>query len=189
MNKKILMIDNYDSFTYNIVAITRKYAEVTVVRNDEINLNELDQFDQFIISPGPGLPSDAGQLMDAIRFYHDKKSMLGICLGHQAIASFFNAELRKLENPVHGKQSEVSVIKKSDITRSVPNQILVGRYHSWVVHEKISESLESIMETDSGEIMGLQHKKYPIYGLQFHPESILTPLGETFIKNFINKVS
>jgi anthranilate synthase component 2 len=177
--KKIVIIDNYDSFTYNLAHLVRELgAEVTVLRNDRFQLSELEDFDKIILSPGPGIPSEAGLLLDVIRTYAGRKPMLGVCLGHQAIGEVFGAKLENLSEVYHGVQSECTYEGR---------RMLIGRYHSWVVsNEHFPDCLEVTARTDDGQIMALRHRQYDIRGVQFHPESVLTPEGKALISEWLN---
>jgi len=195
---KIVIIDNYDSFTYNLSHLVKELgADVTVVRNDQFVLNELEQFDKIILSPGPGIPSEAGLLLDVIRMYAGKKPILGVCLGHQAIGEAFGGKLENLSDVFHGvatpchilssQHSDGSDMAADPLFATLPATITVGRYHSWVVSkEDFPACLEVTAESDEGQIMALRHREYPVYGIQFHPESVLTPEGKIIIKNYIN---
>lgn len=200
---RLLIIDNYDSFTYNLSHLVKELgAEVTVIRNDQFNLNELEEYDKIILSPGPGIPSEAGLLCDVIRAYAGKKPILGVCLGHQAIGEVFGAQLENLSEVFHGvatpchiKSSPVrsdvvedlqSPIPLDEIFAGLPPEITVGRYHSWVVSKNnFPDCLEITAVSDEGQIMALRHRTYDIHGIQFHPESVLTPNGIDIIKNFV----
>lgn len=200
---RLLIIDNYDSFTYNLSHLVKELgAEVTVIRNDQFNLNELEEYDKIILSPGPGIPSEAGLLCDVIRAYAGKKPILGVCLGHQAIGEVFGAQLENLSEVFHGvatpchiKSSPVrsdvvedlqSPIPLDEIFAGLPPEITVGRYHSWVVSKNnFPDCLEITAVSDEGQIMALRHRTYDIHGIQFHPESVLTPDGIDIIKNFV----
>jgi anthranilate synthase component 2 len=185
---KILVLDNYDSFTYNLVHIVEKYAnkEVVVFRNDEIDLEDVEQFDEIILSPGPGLPEEAGILKPLIKKYSPTKRIFGVCLGHQAIAEVFGAKLQNMEEVLHGVSTPVHVIEESDIFEGISGDISVARYHSWIVDkETMPDELLTTSDDINGEIMSLIHIKYDVRGVQFHPESILTPRGELMIKNFL----
>ena len=177
--KKIVIIDNYDSFTYNLAHLVRELgAEVTVLRNDRFQLSELEGFDKIILSPGPGIPSEAGLLLDVIRAYAGRKPMLGVCLGHQAIGEVFGAKLENLSEVYHGVQSECTYEGR---------RMLIGRYHSWVVsNDGFPDCLEVTARTDDGQIMALRHRQYDIRGVQFHPESVLTPEGKALISEWLN---
>ena len=190
---KIVIIDNYDSFTYNLAHLIKELgAEVTVYRNDQPEVQSLIdnanniEFDKIVLSPGPGIPSEAGLLLDVIRTYYDKKPILGVCLGHQAIGEAFGAQLENLSDVFHGVASPCHIDRRDLIFRSLPETITVGRYHSWVVsYASFPACLEITAWSDEGQIMALRHKELNIHGIQFHPESVLTPYGKTIIKNFI----
>ena len=185
---KIAVIDNYDSFTYNLVHYLEKQdAMVTVFRNNELDVEELEDFDKILLSPGPGLPSEAGSLLEIIESYHKIKPILGICLGHQAIAEYFGAKLENQKSVTHGQSDEITIIVKDEILyKNLSNQITVGRYHSWVVsHENFPEILEITSINKDNQIMSLRHKNHDVKGVQFHPESILTTQGEAIIKNWL----
>ena len=185
---KIVIIDNYDSFTYNLSHLVKSLgAQVTVLRNDRFDLPQIEQFDKIILSPGPGIPSEAGLLLDVIRNYAGRKSMLGVCLGHQAIGEVFGDSLENLSEVFHGVATEGTQFGKDYIFKGLPERIVMGRYHSWVVsREAFPECLEITAVSDEGQIMALRHRRFDIHGIQFHPESVLTPCGETIIRNFIN---
>ena len=185
---KIAVIDNYDSFTYNLVHLIKELdEEVDVLRNDTFKLEELSPYDKLVFSPGPGIPKEAGLLEEVIRFYKDKKPMLGVCLGEQAIAEVFGARLENLPQVFHGKQTPVRLLNNGSLFRHLPEQISVGRYHSWIVSTKdFPDCLEITALSPEGYIMALNHKDYPIYGIQFHPESILTPDGKQIMQNFLH---
>lgn len=197
---KIVIIDNYDSFTYNLAHLVRELgAEVTVLRNDQFELPQLEEYDKIILSPGPGIPSEAGLLLDVIRTYAGKKPMLGVCLGHQAIGEVFGAKLENLKEVYHGVATEGTVRYEEPGARSqepgelvdkifagLPQRIIMGRYHSWVVsRDGFPDCLEVTAESDEGQIMALRHREYDIRGIQFHPESVLTPDGVRIIKNWL----
>ncbi|MGI6232168.1 MAG: anthranilate synthase component II [Prevotella sp.] len=184
---KIVIIDNYDSFTYNLAHLVRELgAEVSVYRNDQFTLNQLEPFDKIILSPGPGIPSEAGLLLDVIRHYAGRKSMLGVCLGHQAIGEVFGAKLTNLKEVYHGVATEGTQFGIDPIFKGLPKRIMMGRYHSWVVDRTgFPESLEVTAVSDDGQIMGLRHRNYDIHGIQFHPESVLTPMGKQIVKNWL----
>ncbi len=187
---KIVIIDNYDSFTYNLSHLVKELgAEVTVLRNDQFALADLKPFDKIILSPGPGIPSEAGLLCDVIRTYAGQKPILGVCLGHQAIGEVFGARLENLSEVFHGVATPCSVcIGTADtLFRGLPPTITVGRYHSWVVSKDgFPDCLEVTAESDEGQIMALRHRRFDIHGIQFHPESVLTPDGSAIIRNFLN---
>lgn len=184
---KIVIIDNYDSFTYNLSHLVKELgADVTVFRNDKFLLNEIEQYDKIILSPGPGIPSEAGLLLDVIRTYRGRKPMLGVCLGHQAIGEEFGARLTNLSTVYHGVATEGTQYGNDPIFRGMPKRIIMGRYHSWVVDStSLPECLEVTAMSDDGYIMALRHRHYDIHGIQFHPESVLTPEGRQIVKNWL----
>ena len=185
---KIVIIDNYDSFTYNLSHLIKEIgAEVTVIRNDQFTLNQLERFDKIVLSPGPGIPSEAGLLPDVIKTYKGRKPILGVCLGHQAIGEVFGGTLENLSDVFHGVATEGTQFSNDYIFDSLPKRITMGRYHSWVVsRENFPTCLEVTAVSDEGQIMALKHKNYDIHGIQFHPESVLTPEGKTILRNFID---
>lgn len=185
---KIVIIDNYDSFTYNLSHLVKEMgADVTVFRNDQFSLDSLEAFDKIILSPGPGIPSEAGLLLDVIRTYAGKKPMLGVCLGHQAIGEAFGGRLENLSDVFHGVATPCHITADSPLFQGLAKDITIGRYHSWVVsREAFPECLEITAVSDEGQVMALQHRQMPIYGIQFHPESVLTPEGKEIIKNYID---
>ena len=185
---KIVIIDNYDSFTYNLAHLVKELGvKVTVYRNDQFELPQLEEFDKIILSPGPGIPSEAGLLLDVIRTYAGKKPMLGVCLGHQAIGEAFGAKLTNLSDVFHGVATEGTQFGNDPIFAGLPKRIVMGRYHSWVVSKDgLPECLEITAESDEGQIMALRHKTLDIHGIQFHPESVLTPEGKTMIGNWLS---
>jgi len=186
---KVLVFDNYDSFTYNLVQIIEKIlnTKVDVVRNDQISLEEIGKYDKIILSPGPGIPEEAGILLDVIRKYASTKSILGVCLGQQAIAEAFGGSLINLSEIFHGVATSAELVKNNTkLFRNLPSGLEVGRYHSWAVNpDNFPDELEITAVDKDGMIMALQHKTYDVHGVQFHPESILTPDGEAIIKNFL----
>ncbi|MCD1116834.1 anthranilate synthase component II [Chryseobacterium turcicum] len=185
---KILVFDNYDSFTYNLVQMIEQITnqKVDVYRNDEISLEEIEKYDKIILSPGPGIPEEAGILLDLIKKYAPTKSILGVCLGQQAIAEAFGGSLINLTEIYHGVATEAIQISEHKLFNDLPQTLEVGRYHSWAVNpENFPDELE-ITSTDSkGMIMSLKHKTYDVHGVQYHPESILTPDGKKIIENFL----
>ena len=185
---KIVIIDNYDSFTYNLAHLVKELgAEVTVYRNDKFTQNQLERFYKIILSPGPGIPSEAGLLLDVIKAYAGRKPMLGVCLGHQAIGELFGAKLTNLKDVYHGVSTEGTQFGNDPIFAGLPKRITMGRYHSWVVDRSgFPECLDVTAVSDDGQIMGLQHKNYNIHGIQFHPESVLTPQGKSIVENWLN---
>ena len=184
---KIVIIDNYDSFTYNLSHLLKELgAEVVVVRNDKFELKDLEQYDKIVLSPGPGIPSEAGLLLDVIRTYAGRKPILGVCLGHQAIGEVFGASLENLKEVYHGVQTEGTQLGNDYIFEGLPERVMMGRYHSWVVaKDSVPECLEVTAMSDDGEIMAMRHCQYDIHGIQFHPESVLTPEGKTIVGNFL----
>lgn len=184
---KIVIIDNYDSFTYNLSHLVKELgAKVTVYRNDQFDMYQLAAFDKIILSPGPGIPKEAGLLLDVIKTYAGKKPIFGVCLGHQAIGEVFGARLTNLSSVFHGVATEGTQYGNDEIFKGLPKRITMGRYHSWVVsRENFSDCLEITAESDEGQIMALKHKVYDVRGIQFHPESILTPDGKTILKNWL----
>ena len=184
---KTVIIDNYDSFTYNLSHLVKELgAEVTVVRNDRFELSDLEAFDKIILSPGPGIPSEAGLLLDVIRTYAGRKPMLGVCLGHQAIGEAFGAKLENLSDVFHGVATPCHIVAADPVFEGLDRDITIGRYHSWVVSkEALPECLEVTAVSEEGQIMALRHRTMEVHGIQFHPESVLTPNGKTIIKNFI----
>ncbi len=185
---KLLLLDNYDSFTYNIVHAIRELGlDVDVRRNDSITLPEIAAYDKIIISPGPGIPSEAGLLMDMLREYADKRPILGVCLGHQAIGEAFGASLENLDEAYHGVQTVIRKTAPDYVLDDMGDSFPVGRYHSWIVSDKgLPECLEVTSRSDDGCIMSIRHRELDVHGVQFHPESILTPDGIRIISNFIN---
>ena len=186
----LLMIDNYDSFTYNLVHLIQKLGatyEVRVRRNDEISLEEVAVYDRILLSPGPGLPKDAGLLLPIIQAYAGKKPILGVCLGHQAIGQVFGAKLLNLAEVAHGVATPIlKTATPSPLFKNLPETFPVGRYHSWVLNpQDFPKELHITATDEAGNIMAFQHASHPIYGLQFHPESVLTPHGETMMKNWL----
>lgn len=200
---RILVFDNYDSFTYNLVHLVQQitHGKVEVHRNDQIPMEKIKDYDKIILSPGPGIPSEAGSLLPLIKEYASSKSILGVCLGHQAIGEAFGGKLVNLENVYHGVANEIqvrsyelgvrsdalSLSKGNDLFRGLPEKIMVGRYHSWIISEEgFPEELEFTAKDDNGYIMALRHKEFDIQGVQFHPESVLTPDGKKIMENWLN---
>ena len=203
---KILVFDNYDSFTYNLVHLVEKitHEKVDVYRNDQIPMEKVKGYDKIILSPGPGIPEEAGLLLPLIKEYASSKSILGVCLGHQAIGQAFGGELINLSSVFHGVATPVRIVRReasnakvdevsrltSHVSRNLfdglPDELEVGRYHSWVVSkDNFPGELEITAEDETGMIMGLQHKSYDVQGVQFHPESVLTPKGEDIMRNWL----
>lgn len=189
MSKPILVIDNYDSFTYNLVHLLQELKEdYVVVRNDKFNLDDVEKYDKILLSPGPGIPEEAGLLMDVIKRYAPTKSILGICLGQQAIAEVFGAKLYNMPKPLHGVATSIQVTDPTEqLFHDFPTDSKIGRYHSWAVDPStLTEELKVTAVDPNGVIMALTHTKYDVKGMQFHPESILTDNGKTLIANWIN---
>lgn len=188
MKTKCVIIDNYDSFTYNLVHLFKELgADVTVVRNNQFFLEELAAFDRIVLSPGPGIPSEAGQLLDVIRRYAGVKPILGVCLGHQAIGEVFGAKLVNLSDVFHGVTTEARQLVDTPLFAGLPEHFPVGRYHSWVVAKtSFPDCLEIISESNEGMIMALRHRTHNVYGIQFHPESVLTPDGKRIMENWLH---
>ncbi|PWT98754.1 MAG: aminodeoxychorismate/anthranilate synthase component II [Bacteroidetes bacterium] len=190
---KILVFDNYDSFTYNLVHLVEKilHEKVEVHRNDQITLDKVGDYDKIILSPGPGIPEEAGLLLPLIKEYAPKKSILGVCLGHQAIGEAFGGKLINLSSVFHGVATPVQVVNRKErletgLFEGLPDRFEVGRYHSWIVDEQnLPIDLEVTARDENGYIMALQHKTYDVRGVQFHPESVLTPLGENIMRNWL----
>jgi anthranilate synthase component II len=196
---KILVFDNYDSFTYNLVHLVEKILgeKVDVYRNDQLPLEKVADYDKIILSPGPGIPSEAGLLLPLIEQYAPTKSILGVCLGHQAIGQVFGGKLVNLTSVYHGVATPIHLVHREpaalgangrkDLFAGLPEAFEVGRYHSWVVSdENFPEDLEITAKDDNGFIMALQHKTYDVQGVQFHPESVLTPSGEVILRNWLS---
>ena len=197
---RILVFDNYDSFTYNLVHLVEKITneKVDVYRNDEISLEDVNRYDKIILSPGPGIPSEAGLLLPLIKRYAATKSILGVCLGHQAIGEAFGGTLTNLSKVYHGVATPISIKHgvshpigvTHPVLSNLPDAIEVGRYHSWIIsNDNFPAELEITATDENGYIMALQHKTYDVQGVQFHPESVLTPDGETMLRNWLNTPS
>lgn len=190
---RILVFDNYDSFTYNLVHLVEKitHTKVEVFRNDQIAMEKVKDYDKIILSPGPGIPEEAGLLLPLIREYAATKSILGVCLGHQAIGEAFGGKLTNLSTVYHGVATEIEVGSPesgawSRLFEGLPDKIEVGRYHSWIISdENFPAELEVTARDENNYIMALQHKKYDVQGVQFHPESVLTPMGEDIVRNWL----
>ena len=187
---KTVIIDNYDSFTYNLAHLVKELgAEVDVLRNDKFELEELEKYDKIILSPGPGIPEEAGLLLEVIRTYAGRKPILGVCLGEQAIGQAFGGNLTNLSEVFHGIQTNVKIKNKDYIFSGLPTEIPVGRYHSWVVDtEGFPEELVITAISSEGQIMALKHREYDVHGIQFHPESVLTPDGKQIVGNWLKGV-
>lgn len=194
LKMKILIFDNYDSFTYNLVHLVEKivHEKVDVYRNDKIRLEKVKDYDKIILSPGPGIPSEAGLLLPLIKEYASTKSILGVCLGHQAIGEVFGGKLTNLSTVFHGVATPVKAVSSQwsaancQLFEGLPETFQAGRYHSWIVDkENFPGNLEITAEDENGFIMALQHKTYDVQGVQFHPESVLTPDGEKIMRNWL----
>lgn len=185
---KVLVIDNYDSFTYNLVHYLEDLnCDVTVVRNDKLTLDDVEPFDKIVLSPGPGLPDEAGLLKPIIERFAPTKSILGVCLGQQAIGEVFGGSLINLDDVYHGVATKVNItVDDESLFNGLEKEIEVGRYHSWVVNPNLPDSLEATSFDDNGQIMSLRHKIYDVKGVQYHPESVLTPNGKQILRNWIN---
>ena len=185
--KKILVIDNYDSFTYNLVHYLEDLnCEVIVKRNDQLTLEEVDSFANIVLSPGPGIPDEAGLLKEIIRTYAPTKKIFGVCLGQQAIAEVFGGSLVNLDKVYHGIATKINIIKDDVLFKDLPREIEVGRYHSWVVDTNLPDTLVATSFDENGQIMSLRHKTYDVSAVQFHPESVLTPNGKKILENWLN---
>ncbi|GAA4292815.1 anthranilate synthase component II [Aestuariibaculum suncheonense] len=185
--KKILVIDNYDSFTYNLVHYLEDLnCEVTVYRNDKLYLEDVEAFDKIVLSPGPGIPDEAGLLKEIIKTYAPTKSILGVCLGQQAIGEVFGGTLQNLDDVYHGVATKVNItVDDETLFNGLEKEIEVGRYHSWVVNPDLPEVLEATSFDHNGQVMSLRHRVYDVKGVQYHPESVLTPNGKQILKNWI----
>lgn len=189
---KILVFDNYDSFTYNLVHVLREISDATidVIRNDKLRLEDAAVYDKMVLSPGPGIPSEAGLLLDLIRMYAPTKSILGVCLGHQALCEVFGATLINLTDVHHGLSEKVIRTVPDVLFEDLPDTFDVGRYHSWVVSpENLPDCLEVTAMDEEGQIMAVRHKTYDLRGVQFHPESVLTPYGKKIMSNWLGRVT
>lgn len=187
--KRILVIDNYDSFVYNLVHYLEELdCEVTVKRNNKLHLEEVADYDKILLSPGPGIPDEAGLLKEIIKTYASSKPILGVCLGQQAIGEVFGGSILNLDQVFHGIGTNIQVIVDNELLfKDLPKQLEVGRYHSWVVaHDDLPAELEITAVDETGQIMALRHRVFDVRGVQFHPESVLTPTGKTMIKNWVN---
>lgn len=187
---KVLVVDNYDSFVYNIVHLLYEIgvAEIAIIKNDQLDFSSIHQYDKIVLSPGPGIPKDAGMMPQLLTEFASTKSILGICLGHQAIAEHFGTNLINLSVPLHGVASNIEIVKADYLFENLPKHFKIGHYHSWVVSDAISDDLEILAKDAFGNIMAIKHKKYDVRGLQFHPESILTENGRVILTNWINYV-
>lgn len=184
---KVLVIDNYDSFVHNLIHLLEELkCEVSIFKNDEIEFSTVEYFDKILLSPGPGIPSEAGKLKSIIEKFSPTKNILGVCLGHQAIGEVFGGKLIKLNTIFHGVSSLVTQTQKDAIFKGLPAEFQVGRYHSWTIENTENTPLEVTSVDEQGNIMSIRHKHYNVRGVQYHPESILTPFGKTIIENWIN---
>jgi len=185
----ILVIDNYDSFVYNLVHYLEEMdCEVTVRRNDQLELEDVEDFDKILLSPGPGIPEEAGLLKQIIEKYASSKSILGVCLGQQAIGEVFGGKLGNLESVYHGIATKMELcVNDEPLYKDLPKSMLVGRYHSWIVLKELPDCLEATSYDENGQIMSLRHREFDVRGVQFHPESVLTPEGKKMIQNWVNK--
>lgn len=183
----IIFIDNYDSFTYNLAHLVKSLgAHVDVVRNDKFQLPDLQSYDKILLSPGPGIPDEAGLTLKVIEYYAGKKPILGVCLGHQAIGQYFGAHLENLTHVYHGVQTDIRITRPDYLFQYMPEAFPAGRYHSWVIDsENLPPCLEVTAESEEHQIMALRHRVFDVRGIQFHPESVLTPNGETIINNWL----
>ena len=185
--KKILVLDNYDSFTYNLVHYLEDLdCNVVVKRNDQLTLEEVAAYDRIVLSPGPGIPDEAGLLKEIIATYAPTKRIFGVCLGQQAIAEVFGGSLINLDEVYHGIATKINITKDDNLFDGLPREILVGRYHSWVVDPNLPEVLEATSIDENGQIMSLRHKTFDVCAVQFHPESVLTPQGKKILENWLN---
>ena len=185
--KKILVIDNYDSFTYNLVHYLEELdCVVDVKRNDQLELQEVEPYQHIVLSPGPGIPDEAGLLKDIIETYAPTKKIFGVCLGQQAIGEVFGGKLVNLDEVYHGIATKINIIEKDVLFDGLPEEIEVGRYHSWVVDPDLPEALVATSVDQNGQLMSLRHKKYNVSAVQFHPESVLTPHGKKILENWLN---
>lgn len=190
MNKKILVLDNYDSFTYNLVQYIERIegTEVSVKRNDKISLDEIEAYDKILISPGPGIPDEAGITKELIARYGLSKSILGVCLGHQAIAEVYGGSIRNLDTVYHGVAATMfREVNDDHLFEGIPIEFEAGRYHSWIVNNELPDCLEVTARNKNGDVMALRHKEYMVRGVQFHPESVLTEFGGLMIKNWVEE--
>lgn len=188
---KILLFDNYDSFTYNLLHLIKElgYTDVDVIRNDQMTVTDAAKYDKIILSPGPGIPSESGILLPLIKEYAGKKPIFGVCLGQQAIGEAFGGKLTNLKDVYHGVATKIKLTNNDYIFNGLDRELEVGRYHSWIVsNENFPDCLEVTAIDEHNQIMALRHKEYDIHGVQFHPESVLTPAGETILKNFLTNL-
>ncbi len=183
---KVFVIDNYDSFTYNLVHYLKEFnVTVKVCRNDKFEMSDLLSYNKILLSPGPGIPEEAGKLKEVIRTYAKTKSILGICLGHQAIGEVFGGSLKNLEKVYHGVSSKIKIVENDSLYNKLPKEIEVGRYHSWIIENPLPNDLIVTAYDSNNQVMSIKHKKLDVKGVQFHPESILTPTGKQIINNWL----
>ncbi len=184
---QVLLIDNYDSFTFNLVQILEECgAEVSLMKNDAVDFDKASQFRKIVLSPGPGLPEDAGSMTEVIHRFHKTASFLGVCLGHQAIIEYFGGRLKQLKTIRHGHQNTGIIQENHMLFDGLDSRVSIGHYHSWVAAEKIPEDILVTMMDDEGHVMAVRHKHFNLHGVQFHPESVMTPSGKTMIKNWLS---
>jgi anthranilate synthase component 2 len=191
LHAKILVLDNYDSFTYNLTALIEQIGGVApdVVKNDRIDMELPEQYDALVLSPGPGLPSEAGKMMDVIARYAEKKPILGVCLGHQALVEHYGGSLYQAEKVYHGIATDIIPVNQGKLFKNMPQSFKAGRYHSWLAErDTFPEVLRITAEDDEGQIMAFEHQTQPVFGVQFHPESIMTPEGFTIIQHWLQEV-
>lgn len=183
----LLVVDNHDSFVYNIAHLLDAFnlAKITVVKNDVLNLQSVNHYDKIVLSPGPGLPKDAGLMPELIRNYINEKPILGVCLGHQAIVEHFGGTLKNMEQPLHGVSTTVKITSEDYLYNDMPDSFEIGHYHSWVVEHPLPEILQATSVDDFGNIMSFKHKTLDVRGVQYHPESVLTPIGRKILENWL----
>ncbi len=183
---KVLLIDNYDSFTYNLFQLLQEAgAKASVVKSDAFNYDIAENYSHILLSPGPGLPQDAPQMFELLRRYHKKRAFLGVCLGHQAIIEFFGGTLYHTSTILHGHQNTGAIYHQNPLFSGLPAKIEIGHYHSWVAAEPLPRDIEVTMRDDNFHVMAIQHKDLPLFGVQFHPESVMTPDGNKIIENWL----
>lgn len=185
---KILVIDNYDSFVYNIVYMLYELGinDLTIIKNDKVEIKEIEDYDGIILSPGPGVPASAGKMPRIIREFAATKKMLGVCLGHQAIGEAFGGKLINLKEPMHGLKTNIQIQKQDPLFDGLPNNFEIGHYHSWILDEKLPSVLKVLARDGNGNVAAIRHSEYAVWGVQFHPESVLTQFGKNLIKNWLN---
>jgi anthranilate synthase component 2 len=183
----ILVVDNHDSFVYNIVHLLDGFnlAQITVVKNDALDLDAVEEYDKIVLSPGPGLPKDAGLMPQLLKRYVFSKSILGVCLGHQAIVEHFGGKLKNMKQPLHGVSTKVKITSEDYLFKDLPNSFEIGHYHSWVAEYPLPEQLQATSVDEFGNVMSFKHQIFDVRGVQYHPESILTPLGKQILENWL----